>query len=170
MHFFTADDYDGHQNVVRYCNRPFATAEEMDDELVRRHNMVIKKGDTRCPCRGLRVCQSEQGSGVHQEAERPARLHPRKPRQMACQERARDVGRRKVQGHYIVVCHYAMRVWPYSDDNSWQLFGHSHGLLNPIGKQWDIGVDVNDFTPVSYSQLVEIMAERPDNPDLIPTP
>jgi calcineurin-like phosphoesterase family protein len=40
-----------------------------------------------------------------------------------------------------------MRVWPRSHHNSWQLYGHSHGKLLPIGKQWDIGVDNNDFYP-----------------------
>lgn len=72
---------------------------------------------------------------------------------------------RKIEGQYIVICHYAMRTWARSHYNSWQLFGHSHGTLEPVGKQWDIGVDNNNFSPVSFEQIKKIMAERPDNPN-----
>ena len=47
------------------------------------------------------------------------------------------------------------------------LVGNSHGRLKPIGKSWDIGVDNNDFYPLSFDRICEIMAERPDNPNLI---
>jgi calcineurin-like phosphoesterase family protein len=72
----------------------------------------------------------------------------------------------EIEGQHVVVCHYAMRVWPRSHHNSWQLYGHSHGMLPPIGKQWDIGVDNNDFLPLSFDQVREIMRSRPDNPNL----
>jgi calcineurin-like phosphoesterase family protein len=65
------------------------------------------------------------------------------------------------------VCHYAMRTWARSHYNSYQLHGHSHGRLEPIGKQWDIGVDNNDFYPVSLDGIAEIMSKRPDNPNFI---
>jgi hypothetical protein len=47
------------------------------------------------------------------------------------------------------------------------VIGNSHGKLPPIGKQWDIGVDNNDFYPVSFEKLKEIMSKRPDNVNLI---
>lgn len=45
-----------------------------------------------------------------------------------------------------------------------ELNGNSHGQLEPVGKQWDVGVDSNDFYPVSFDRLAGIMAERPENP------
>ena len=47
--------------------------------------------------------------------------------------------------------------------NSFHLFGHSHGTLEAIGKSWDVGVDKNDFKPISWLQIKEIMNKRPDN-------
>jgi calcineurin-like phosphoesterase family protein len=47
------------------------------------------------------------------------------------------------------------------------LYGHSHGKLPPIGKSWDIGVDNNDFSPISFKEMEKIMEERPDNPNLV---
>jgi calcineurin-like phosphoesterase family protein len=70
-------------------------------------------------------------------------------------------------GQPIVLCHYAMRVWHKSHYGSWQLYGHSHGTLPPVGKQWDVGVDKNNFTPISFSTVKNIMESRPDNENLI---
>ena len=73
----------------------------------------------------------------------------------------------EIEGIYIVCDHYAGRVWARSHYNSYQLYGHSHGHLPPEGKQWDVGVDNNNFFPVSFEQIKEIMAKRPDNFNLI---
>ena len=45
MYFFTADQHYGHANIIRFCKRPFATVEEMDQELIRRHNEVVGPDD-----------------------------------------------------------------------------------------------------------------------------
>jgi calcineurin-like phosphoesterase family protein len=60
-----------------------------------------------------------------------------------------------------------MRVWPRSHYNSWHLFGHSHGKLEPVGKSWDVGVDKNNFIPLSLTQIEKIMEKRPDNPNFV---
>lgn len=43
--FFTSDLHFGHENVIRFDGRPFATVEEMDAELIRRWNAKVGKGD-----------------------------------------------------------------------------------------------------------------------------
>ena len=43
--FFTSDLHFGHENVLRFDNRPFETVEEMDDELIKRWNDKVAKGD-----------------------------------------------------------------------------------------------------------------------------
>jgi calcineurin-like phosphoesterase family protein len=60
-----------------------------------------------------------------------------------------------------------MRTWHRSHYNAWLLYGHSHGRLPPIGKSWDVGVDNNNFTPISFEQVKDIMKARPDNPNLV---
>jgi len=65
-----------------------------------------------------------------------------------------------IEGQTVVALHYAMRTWPQSHYGSWQVFGHSHGNLPPIGLQWDVGVDNNNFYPVSFDELKIIMEKR----------
>ena len=43
--FFTGDLHFGHENVIAFDNRPFASVEEMDAELIRRWNNKVEKGD-----------------------------------------------------------------------------------------------------------------------------
>lgn len=43
------------------------------------------------------------------------------------------------------------------------LVGNSHGSLPPIGKSWDVGVDNNNFEPLSLEEIQVIMSGRPDN-------
>jgi len=78
-----------------------------------------------------------------------------------------QIWEKRIYEQVVVVCHYAMRVWPKSHYNSWQLYGHSHGRLGGIGKQYDIGVDNNNFYPVSFNEICEIMQNKPDNSNLV---
>ena len=43
--FFTSDLHFGHENVLRFDNRPFASTLEMDDELIHRWNAKVAPGD-----------------------------------------------------------------------------------------------------------------------------
>lgn len=43
--FFTSDLHFGHENVIRFDNRPFQTVDEMDAELTRRWNEKVQPGD-----------------------------------------------------------------------------------------------------------------------------
>lgn len=44
--YLTSDFHFGHANIIRYCRRPFASADEMDRELVRRYNDLVTDLDT----------------------------------------------------------------------------------------------------------------------------
>lgn len=44
--FFTSDTHFGHNNIIRYCDRPFADADEMDEALVANWNAAVKPTDT----------------------------------------------------------------------------------------------------------------------------
>jgi len=57
----------------------------------------------------------------------------------------------------ITLCHYAMRTWPGSHKGTYQLYGHSHGMLPELPNllAFDVGVDIPEwnFSPVSIEQV-----------------
>ena len=46
MTFFTSDQHFGHFNIIRLCQRPFATAEEMDAAMLAKWNARVGDDDT----------------------------------------------------------------------------------------------------------------------------
>jgi calcineurin-like phosphoesterase family protein len=58
-----------------------------------------------------------------------------------------------VDGTRIVMCHYALRVWPRQHHGAIHLFGHSHGKVPGTPTSLDVGVDCWGFTPVSLSNI-----------------
>lgn len=44
--WLTSDQHFGHTNIIKYSNRPFRDVPEMNAELVRRHNAIVKPDDT----------------------------------------------------------------------------------------------------------------------------
>ena len=45
-YFVIADPHFSHDNIIRYCDRPYTSVEEMNDDLVKRWNNTVSKRDT----------------------------------------------------------------------------------------------------------------------------
>lgn len=165
MWYFTADEHYGHSSILRLCQRPFRDVDAMDAELIERHNSQVRAGDIvvhagdftlQRKARARDYIRKLNGEHIFVRGSHDRWL-----------ANAHEIREQDISGQYVVVCHYAMRVWSRSHDNSWLLYGHSHGRLAPVGKQWDVGVDNNDFFPVSFEKVCEIMRSRPDNPNRV---
>jgi calcineurin-like phosphoesterase family protein len=175
MYYFTADEHYGHAKIIEYCSRPFANVDEMNDEIIRRHNEVVTKDDTVWHAGDFTLSTLKYAENIIRRLNGQHFFvrgsHDKWLEKIISEELLNPfrefVELRVDKQTIVVICHYAMRVWPRSHYNSWQVYGHSHGHLPPQGKQWDVGVDNNNFYPVSLDQLTKIMAKQPDNFNLV---
>src|SRR6478735_753357 len=44
--WFTSDQHFNHENIIKFCARPFDNVEHMNEELIKRHNEVVEPDDT----------------------------------------------------------------------------------------------------------------------------
>ena len=172
-YFFTGDQHLGHWNISRYCGRPFQAVEEMDETIIANFNSAVSENDITIHLGDFTLISNPitvndkyvkrlNGNHIFLKGSHDRWLSKTAPTiwDLHIVGSMGDIS--------IVCCHYAMRTWHKSHFNSIQLYGHSHGTLEPIGKQWDVGVDNNNFFPLSLEQIIEIMKNRPDNPNFIP--
>ncbi|MEN6549965.1 MAG: metallophosphoesterase family protein [Armatimonadia bacterium] len=181
MYFFTADEHYGHGNILKFLDRPFATIQEHDAALIDRHNTVVSETDTVIHAGDFTLAGPQYARRIL------AALHGRHVFVRGSHDRwlkswpapVHEILELDIEGQRVVVCHYAMRIWPRSHYGAWLLHGHSHGKLPPwmtcphcqtqipFGRVLDVGVDGHGFAPVSWHKILEIMQGLPENPGLI---
>lgn len=155
--YFTADLHLGHQNIIRHANRPFDSLEEMDETLIERWNSVVGPKDAvyvlgdiawQTPRLYLERLNGykELIAGNHDRLGRP---------HIQGYTKVHQLYERKIDGQWVVMCHYSLMSWNRSSHGSWMLHGHSHGTLeeSPHIFRSDVGVDVWDFYPVHWEDI-----------------
>lgn len=160
--WFTSDPHFGHQNIIKYCKRPWKYADEMDEALITNYNSVFTDQDT---VYWLGDFAWKQDPRVYLSRLKGKEHHliigNHDNRQLCVKafSSVRDVCMVKIDGRRLWLSHYAHRVWPGSGYDTLHLFGHSHGTLPVI--PWkehllDAGVDNCGFMPLSEKRVFQI--------------
>jgi len=166
--FFTADTHFGHINILKYCNRPFESVEEMDEELILRWNIAVGQNDIvyhlgdfsiTDDIKRNRLVDRLNGKiffipGSHDKDPRGPNWTVLSPLEIVTLPNIDKITKKNVR---VSLCHYSMRSWYISHYGSWHLFGHHHGKLEPYGLSFDVGVDTNDFYPYSLDDVEKKM-------------
>lgn len=174
MKFFTSDEHFGHRNIIKFCNRPFSGLEDMLEGLIALHNTVVSPGDevhhigdmfwrTMEVRDAINVMNLLNGTHYYVHGNHDELFEY--PSLRACfadiQERA-HITPEGGPKRGIVLDHFAGRVWQHSDKGSWQLYGHTHAVLPEVDPllAFDVGVDANNYRPVSLTQVAQRMAQK----------
>lgn len=169
--FFSSDHHFGHQNILKYTNRGyyFDDINEHDAILIEKWNDVVSQNDEVYYLGDFALCNNEKRDFIADQLNGRVHLilgnHDKKL--------TRDfVNKFESVQHYkeitrfrpnIILFHYAMRVWNKQHYGSWQLYGHSHGMLFEYNDilQMDVGVDCHpEYKPFHYDEIAAIMNSR----------
>lgn len=170
--WFTSDTHFGHENIIRFCNRPFKNAEEMNAELIKRwretvpgDGIVFHLGDF---AHGSSRLWNDILSALPGHKYLILGNHDMKSLRQGYMSKFEHVAQQmtiRVGGQAIVLNHNPFLCYGGSYRDVWQLFGHVHsgpvshtGLDHPRLKmlfplQYDVGVDNNDFRPISFAEV-----------------
>ncbi len=179
--WFTSDYHMGHRNIIGLCERPFADIEEMERQIIARHNELIAPDDMvydlgdfayRCTAEHATECLRKLNGrravlwGNHDKPLRQAYKRGLLD-DLVKSGRVTSVGdpdprlqtgmQIVIENQRIVLAHYAQRTWQGAFRGAWHLYGHSHGNLPPFRKSMDVGVDTWKFRPVSFEDVRERM-------------
>ena len=170
--FFTADLHFNHTNIIKHCNRPFSCVKEMNETLIKNYNSVVKPCDTTYILGDFAMKGDYENlvflmNRLNGKKEFITGNHDREKYflQMVNEgiiKSSNQVVGASINGQYIWMSHYAHRIWDRSHRGSWMVYGHSHGTLPPTGLSWDVGVDNNNYFPISFEQLSVIMQNQKD--------
>lgn len=180
MLFFTSDVHLNHNNILHLANRPFDDIDQMNRRLVSNINSLVGPHDIlyflgdmafgkdkpetirwfldKLNCKDVHLIFGNHDS--HDEAFMKS-LGFRS---------AKDYEMFKENKKKFVLSHYPMLDWDGAFHGSYMLHGHIHSngdtynkenLENGI-KRYDVGVDANNYYPVSLNDIVDFFASLPE--------
>ena len=168
MTYFTSDQHFGHFNIIRLCNRPFISLDEMNETLLARWNAKVKAEDTVYILGDLffraatvePVLKSLNGRkhlvlGNHDHS------WTNRVKLDDYFESVQTLKEINADGRIMTLCHYPMLSYPQAR-RGWMIYGHIHNnvrddywpLIVRRPRLLNAGVDVNNFVPVTFDELV----------------
>lgn len=183
---FTSDFHIGHENILKFDNRPFQDLNEMHYTLIQNWNSQVKSEDIvfylgdftfKNEELGLRFREKLNGKihfimGNHDRFRIINKLNFEKI--WGCDSGLGgvtiDVKDKDANRGYqtIILCHYPILSWNKSHHGSWHVHGHCHQSLSTNKEMdWfykrkviDAGINGSEYTPISYKQLKKIMNNK----------
>lgn len=176
--WLASDTHFFHENILKYCNRPFETVEAMNDALVANWNSVVKPDDHVYHLGDFCFGNVEKWNWCLEPGRLNGHIHlilgnhdpDRVFREGTLIERFDSIDYQKtliIEGWTVILNHFPFLSFSNNlDHKAMQLFGHIHSGPDGIGNvmaggkelqwnQYDVGVDNNNYTPVSWAQIKE---------------
>ena len=184
--WFTSDTHFGHNNIMKFCQRPWKTVEEMDNALIQNWNSVVGENDIVFHLGDFAFAPNWRWKellgklngriyliiGNHDVSRWPG------DKVMELFERVENQMLLKIDGYKVYLNHFPFLCYAGTYRNpkiaSMQLFGHVHMHDNSVGKdderlqclfpyQYDVGVDNNNYTPISWEEVREKICNQINN-------
>lgn len=176
--FFTSDTHFYHTNIIDFCKRPFKEIEEMNETLIANWNKTVGPNDIIFHLGDFCLGDSEKWNRILDRLNGNIYLilgnHDLRNFRKSYEERFKSVTMQmniEIQNQKICLNHYPFLCYDGSYNGDWQLFGHVHTNKNNTSNdarrleilfptQYDVGVDNNNFTPISFAVLKKVMEEQ----------
>ena len=162
--FVTSDTHFGHDNIRKYCNRPFPSCPEMDEAIMQNWNEKVKNNDIIYHLGDFSFTKNtaETNKYLNRLNGKIVLIRGNHDKKSVVSANFFEVYS-KYQGKMLTVSednyylnHFPHLSWDRSHYGVFHLFGHCHGeLKNPPINSLDVGVDANNFTPLNIEEVKE---------------
>jgi len=186
--WLTSDTHFFHENILKYCNRPFGSVEDMNEALVKNWNSVVKPEDHVYHLGDFCFGNVEKWNWCLEPGRLNGHIHlilgnhdpERVFREGTLIERFDSIDFQKILvigGWTVILNHFPFLSFSNNIDHKViGLSGHTHvgqlsssvesyDKLNAMYKpnQYDVGVDNNNFTPVSWVEVKNKVTTQIEN-------
>lgn len=170
MIYLTSDLHFNHKNIIEYCNRPFNSVEEMNKTLIANWNKTVTPTDTVYVLGDFILGAADQTKAILERLNGKIILvrgnHDSKAKLAIYSSlgmEIKDIAYLEYKGRFFIMCHFPNEsedfVKMVRDSNSeviWA-YGHVHEIAPKgyVNGTYHIGVDTNNYTPISIQQIWE---------------
>lgn len=186
MIWFISDTHWGHNSILTYCQRPFKDVTEMNEALIINWNKCVQPQDTIYVVGDMALCPFKefepmakrlngtkiliQGNHDHYSIGQYNKLGF-----TVFQEVKMKIAGKTVRlSHYPYALPWYKRPFAFKSElrfmdrrppkieGEWLIHGHCHAKYKRVGNRLHVGVDANNFRPVSI-QEIESWMSKPNN-------
>lgn len=177
--FFTSDPHYGHENILKYCHRPFSSIEEHDEELIRLWNETVPEDGIVFILGDIGFCSETYLKTILNRLNGKIfwiignhdwrRITPGIMNRFECITQQMVI---TVDNKLVYLNHFPFLCYPDSDRHPvYQFFGHVHSgplsgssdisrLVHLNKRQYDVGVDNNEYKPISFQDIMKKIGEN----------
>jgi len=174
--WFYSDPHFDHNNIIRYCNRPFISLDEMNNVLLREYHNRVKQGDTVYflgdmtfgrGSKGTRYWLKELQSNEQDVAFYYVKgSHDNGVRPTSTNIPVAEVVREKIieiEGKKVLLIHDPAKTDP--SWKGWVVHGHVHNYRPVLWRKFRINVscDAVGFRPVAINYIAGLIKETAQN-------
>lgn len=172
MIYFTSDLHFYHPNIINYCGRPFENYEHMHRTLIRNWNNTVGTQDSVYILGDFMIKGNAMQANQLLKNLNGEKYMIRGNHDCFIDMKGFDVRLIKWIKYYYKLCyknykfvlfHYPILNWEDMHDGSIHLYGHIHNkhiCFKDVPKEYEnfsynVGVDCNNYLPVSIEQIIE---------------
>ena len=176
MKYYISDTHFGHANIMRLCNRPFSSVEEMDNIIINNwNNKVMPEDDIfflgdfcfksgKAPQEYLKRLNGHKYFiiGNHdQSIKKDIRGLSKYLEDITYYLEVKD------EDSKIILMHYPILEWNGYFHNTLHFYGHIHNntkndtyhIIHKIPNAYNVGADILDFTPQNKNDVIKMNLE-----------
>ena len=163
MIYFIGDLHFNHYNIIKHCNRPFNSVQEMNETLIRNWNKVVTEKDEVYILGDLYFKDATGIIDILKSLKGKKYLilgnHDRINREISEQ----FVWVKIYHEMYIdeipfILFHYPIESWNKSFHGSVHIYGYVHNsehLREDLKNRFNVGVEMINYTPISATEILK---------------
>lgn len=169
--FYISDLHLCHKNIMDFCERPYKTVEEMNEDIVKKWNSVVTPNDVVRILGDIAFPKSQED--IEQVIKLVKRLNGNKTLIIGNHDHKLLKDERfirlfssienymmvKDNGRKVILFHYPIEEWDGFYKGSIHLYGHIHNNdvgLREIENRYNVSADVIGFIPRTLDELIEM--------------